>query len=424
MISFVPESLQADIIESINDLHFLKGNIEEIEFSVFQKLEESADEYDCEISENSMVCLSVGEDDFPLISVREFLDMAKCKAHLKINDAQSYAKSCNEVYFLLDVRDYATLELLSNTFPKKDVPITELEKTVILDGVKYKVGLFHGFCIYHLLVEESGNFDKYCPSYSSYDYFIRVHCDGENIKQNVADSLASAYAFELQSSFDIILPFSSGRIDDEFVDYSTESLLGREAQMFPLIYGNGATELLELYNTAKNTFDVDFKILGLTKVIEYIAPTIAQKELIERVTLKLSSPGIFAPTAAFISELGAIYDKHRNTTTKDFELIKLSIVTAVTVDDIWDTLPGFVKGKQVKPVDESDCSALLGKIAEHIYSTRNEIAHAKANYEKRGTECPAREKASFCKMLEIIAIRCIRWFAIQPEEKRVVPHEK
>ena len=143
MISFVPESLQADIIESINDLHFLKGNIEEIEFSVFQKLEESADEYDCEISENSMVCLSVGEDDFPLISVREFLDMAKCKAHLKINDAQSYAKSCNEVYFLLDVRDYATLELLSNTFPKKDVPITELEKTVILDGVKYKVGLFH-----------------------------------------------------------------------------------------------------------------------------------------------------------------------------------------------------------------------------------------------------------------------------------------
>ena len=106
MISFVPESLQADIIESINDLHFLKGNIEEIEFSVFQKLEESADEYDCEISENSMVCLSVGEDDFPLISVREFLDMAKCKAHLKINDAQSYAKSCNEVYFLLDVRDY------------------------------------------------------------------------------------------------------------------------------------------------------------------------------------------------------------------------------------------------------------------------------------------------------------------------------
>ena len=424
MISFVPANLQADIIKSITDLHFLEGDIEEIDFGVFQKIEESADEYDCEISENSMVHLAVGEDDFPLISVREFLDMAQSITHLKINNSQSYARSCNEVYFLLAPRDYATLELLSNTFPEKDSPLTELEKSVMIDGVTYKVGLFHGFCIYHLLVEKSGNFDKYCPSYSSYDYFIRVHCDGGNIKQEVADSLASAYAFELQSSFDIILPFSSGRIDDDFKDYSAESLLGRETQMFPLIYGSGATELLELYNTAKNTFDVDFKILGLTKVIEYIAPTIAQKELIEKVTLKLCSPGIFAPTAAFITELGSIYDKYRNTTTRDSELIKLSIVTAVTVDDIWTALPSFIKGKQSKPIDETDRGALLERIAEHIYSTRNEIAHAKANYEKRGTECPAKEKASFCKMLEIAAIRCIRWFAIQPEEKRVVPHEK
>lgn len=34
---------------------------------------------------------------------------------------------------------------------------------------------------------------------------------------------------------------SSGRIDDEFVYYSTESLLGCEAQMFPLTYGNGTS---------------------------------------------------------------------------------------------------------------------------------------------------------------------------------------
>lgn len=76
---------------------------------------------------------------------------------------------------------------------------------------------------YHLLVEESGNFDKYCPSYSSYDYFIQVRSEEKNINQKVADALASAYAFELQSSFDMLLPFSVGRIDDEFVDNSTEA---------------------------------------------------------------------------------------------------------------------------------------------------------------------------------------------------------
>lgn len=194
--------------------------------------------------------------------------------------------------------------------------------------------------------------------------------------------------------------------------------------MFPLIYGNGAAELLDLYNIAKNTTDIDFKILGFTKVIEYIAPTIAQKELIEKVSLKLSSTSVFNPNAAFVAELGAIYDKYRNTTTKDSELIKLSITTAVTVDDLWDVLPDFIKGKQLKPSNEQDHILTLSKISEHIYSTRNEIAHAKANYEKRGTECPNNEKRAFVKMLEIAAIRCIRWFALQPEEKRVVPSTK
>ncbi len=424
MLSFSPENLKDEIIDAIKILKFLDGDFDGIEFSDFLNIDEDIEEYDCEIDENSNVSLHIGEDDYPQITVGEFINIARQKSNLKINDAQSYAKSKTEVYFLLDVRDYSTFELLSNTFVAKDTPMVQLEKSIILDGIEYTVGLFHGFCIYHLLVEESGNFDKYCPSYTSEDYFIRVKTKTESIKLKEADSLASAYAFELQSSFDIILPFSSGRIDDEYTDYSTESLIGRENQMFPLIYGNGATELLEIYNTAKNTYDVDFKILGLTKVIEYIAPTIAQKELIEKVTLKLSSSSVFAPTAAYISELGAIYDKHRNTTAKDSELIKLSIITAVTVDDIWDVLPVFIKNKLEKPKVEAECNALLEKIAEHIYSTRNEIAHAKANYEKRGTECPNKEKSSFSKMLEVVAIRCIRWFAIQPEEKRVVINMK
>ena len=223
MISFVPEKLKADLMDAITKLHFLEGDIEEIEFDIFEKTDESADEYDFEITENSTVCLHIGEDNYPQITVSEFLEMAKCKTHLKINDAQSYAKSDNEIYFLLDVRDYSTLELLSNTFTEEDIHQTEMEQTVVIDNVKYTVGLFHGFCIYHLLVEESGNFDKYCPSYSSYDYFIQVRSEEKNINQKVADALASAYAFELQSSFDMLLPFSVGRIDDEFVDNSTEA---------------------------------------------------------------------------------------------------------------------------------------------------------------------------------------------------------
>lgn len=424
MISFVPESLKTDLAEAIEKLAFIDGDIEGIEFGAFENLDEMINEYDCEINEDSIVYLNLGGDDGPVLSVSEFLKMVQCLPNSRINDVQSYARTDNEVYFLLEFNDASTFELVSNTFKEDYLPETVLEHTAVLDGIKYTIGLFRGVCIYHLLVKESGNYTKYFPSYSSYDLFIKVHSDEKNISQRVADELASAYAFEIQSSFDLNLPFSSGRIDEEYIDYTTDSLRDRETQMFPLIHGKGAAELLNLYNIAKNTGDIDFKILGYTKVIEYIAPTIAQKELNEKVSLKLTSPDVFTPTAAYISELGLIYEKHRNTTTKDSELIKLSIKTAVNVDDLWDFIPAFLRGTQEKPTNEADSLSLLDKISESIYSTRNEIAHAKANYVKRSTECPFKEKDAFWKMLEKAAIRCIRWFALQPEDKRVVPYEK
>lgn len=52
--------------------------------------------------------------------------------------------------------------------------------------------------------------------------------------------------------------------------------------------------------------------------------------------------------------------------------------------------------------------------------TRNETAHAKANYEKHGSECPENEKDNFSRLLDYIAVRCVRWYGLQPEEKRVV----
>jgi len=426
MVVFSPQEIKESLISAINKLNFLEGDIAGIEFKKLSNLDEN--EYDdLTIDEQSPVCLYVGEDNYPSITANQFIVMAKAKNQLKINDTQSYAKSDHEVYFLLNVFDYSTQQLLDNSFrvsgslaEENEFPITILEKETIIEGKIYHSGLFNGFCIFHLLVEESGDFDEYNPSYSSYDFFVKISCEDQSIDMGIADTLANAYVFELQSSLNILLSFSSGRIDPFIDDRSDETLLGLETNLFPLVYGVGAANLLNLYNTAKNTVDLDFKILGFTKVIEYIAPTITQKELIENVSLKLTSPCVFKPTATFISELGAIYDKYRNTINKDSELIKLSILTAVTLPEVWEIVPGFIKGKQTELPDELQYGIWLEKIADCIYSTRNEIAHAKANYEKRGTECPPKYKDDFCMMLDTVAVRCIRWFALQAEEKRVV----
>ncbi len=63
---------------------------------------------------------------------------------------------------------------------------------------------------------------------------------------------------------------------------------------------------------------------------------------------------------------------------------------------------------------------MLCILSQAISDTRNYIAHAKANYRNKGLECPEDEKERFIIVLRIIARQCIRWFANQPDSKRVL----
>jgi hypothetical protein len=78
------------------------------------------------------------------------------------------------------------------------------------------------------------------------------------------------------------------------------------------------------------------------------------------------------------------------------------------------------KAQSILSLDDSLKVSCIENLITAIYDTRNEIAHTKANYEKKGKECPGKHKEQFSKILDVIAVRCIRWFAIQSEDKRVV----
>ena len=224
MLNFSPATVKDDIIQSIKKLDAISGDIEDITFSEFLDINES--EYDdISIDENSTVTIYIGEEDYPSVTVGQFINMAQAKDKLKINRSQSYAKSDHEVFFLLDITDYNTIELLSNTFRGMGYYAGDynhvnsiLNKDAKIDDNIYHICLFNGFCIYHLLVEESGNHDEYYPSYSSADCFVKVSCDTHIIDMRIADELASAYVFELQATLNILLPFSSGRLENDWDD--------------------------------------------------------------------------------------------------------------------------------------------------------------------------------------------------------------
>lgn len=428
MIKFNPESLRDDIVTILEKFDFLEGEIEGVTFNEIMD-KDCYEDYDVDITEETKICLFIGADDSPYVSFEFLKNIFNKWENSKINEAQSYAKNTDEIYFLLNTEDYdsfmflETLKTSGNSVVKTTEPgVSIWEKQINIDNKNYMVSLYNGICLYHLKVEESGNYDKYLPSYSQGDYFIKVVCD-DVLDIQVADSLASSFMFEIYSTHNLRLEFSNGRPDPEFFDYDELDLSEKPLEIFPLIYGRGMKEIIEIYNKAKTTYDEDYKILSFTKVIEYIAPTVANEKLYEAVRLKLTSPDVFSPTSKFINELGEIYKKYQNDICKDLELLKLAIFTVLYFDEIHSKFPVYLQRKNfsdIKNIDENTQQEYMEILAEAIYDTRNEIAHAKANYKKKGKECPQKQKNEFVEMLDYIAVKCIRWFSMQPEEKRVI----
>ena len=98
-------------------------------------------------------------------------------------------------------------------------------------------------------------------------------------------------------------------------------------------------------------------------------------------------------------------------------------MTVTQLSDVWNCLPKYIKPKNHKSIemlDEDKKKICIENLVAAIYDTRNEIAHAKANYEKKGLECPGEDRVQFSEVLDRIAVRCIRWFAMQPDERRIV----
>lgn len=427
MVTFEPMDLESQVKSAIEKLEFLSGSIEDIEFNEFSA-EDLNDNYDVVINADSEVCLCIGQGDYPITTVDFLLNICEKLSESRLNESQSYAKNQNEVDFLLTVDDYDTMMILEGLERSNNPVVCKLKtgvyfwtNNVVVDNKTYEIALFKGICLYHILVEQSGNHDKYLPSYCENDYFVRI-VSQDILDMKVADDLAVSFVFELQSTHGLVLSFSSGRPDFEDTYYEENELSKEPYEIFPLLYGRGINEILSLYNKSKIVWESDYKILCLTKVLEYISPTIAQEKLYECVRLKLSSPTVLSPTSDYINELGMIYSKNQSDISKDSELIRLAVITVTDLEEIWDDISFLLKqgkNKRFSDLDELEKKGCLESLSTIIYDTRNEIAHAKANYAKKGTECPEKNKSQFSKALDKIAIRCIRWFAMQADDKRV-----
>jgi hypothetical protein len=426
VIEFKDEQLKIEIFK-ILDLFIafdIDGTIENIEFS---EILEETNNNDISISIESEVEIYLYNSDCFSITVKELLMFGHQMEDGTLDEDKTRAYTKKEIDYLVRTSDYDTNILLDKLFSsdnaivnKKNTGISLWENKINYDGQMYEICLFKGITIYNFLVQKSNDYDKYCPPILPNDVFILIKSN-DIVNYNVAQELADALIFELCSSYDIRLLYSS-RPDIEYSEYEyDDTICQNNFSIFPLINGKGIRGILQIYNKSITTDDYDFKILCLSRVIEYVSPTVSRENLNNSVLQKLSSPKIFKPDSEYILELEHIF-KETEIYRRDNELIKLTLTQIVDISEILDILPKCICAKKTdnKTLDEKGKKELLEKISNCITDTRNEIAHAKANYNKKGNECPEEQKEELVNILNIIARQVIRWFSRQPEEKRMI----
>lgn len=289
-----------------------------------------------------------------------------------------------------------------------------------LDEKEVTCALVKKFTLFGPAIAASGTYDKYLPPVLDDDLFVEIRFSG-GIQEKEARALFEAYVFELSSSLGVDLA-ESPRPDivDEDPDLYDHGIYLSETRLRPLLSGKGMMELLALYNRAIAAPN-EVKILYLTKVIEYVAQTVVEERANEAIRTKLLSSRSLNPDAAYLAELRAVVEEQRHF-RKDREAVRQTTINCCEAGDLARLAPLFlIKLRDISPSDPpKKREAALAELGASLYATRNRIAHAKANYEPTGEECPEDQLADFVECAKLAAQQSVRWYHSRHEDARVL----
>jgi hypothetical protein len=273
--------------------------------------------------------------------------------------------------------------------------------------------LHFGLCV----VLKDYFYDKYFPPMSEEEFFLEVRhtaaCDSE-----AAVAAAYAYLFELNTSLGLNVSEwpRMAEVDDQDYpeDQEIEQLRERATRLRPLLSGPGMHTLLREFNRGSVAPDAEAALFPFVKCIEYVSATVVRERQYEDLRRRLLTSEALNPTASFMDGLLALFEENRQF-TKDFEALRLTVERCCDPLILAKHAPEFLTVLRVvspssKPAERRQA---LGELSSCLSATRNQLAHAKANYELTGKECPASELWSLVACAKLAAEQCICWYASQ-----------
>ncbi|HEY5556270.1 hypothetical protein [Acetobacterium sp.] len=371
------------------------------------------------IDENYIISVCLDESDFNLeMTLIEFIDLIEeTKESKMIKNIKCISnKHCLIRNKLTEINEFEEYMRISNLL-EHTLEIFKIESEI--KGIKFSCAIKKGITLFGILVHLANNYSDYLPSVLGEDIFIEISFCDERLTEKQIEEIYNAYCFEIGASHGIYLT-PSPRPEDDFDEFDYEDSDDNDYILRPLMLGPGMMEIQKLFNQANEVNDnPDYSIIQYTKIIENVSQTVIREGITQLAYTKLMSSKALCPDADYIRELETLFIENKQKYEKDKEAINATIEKCCDIFEISEYAPKFLdKVKNLKEninrqnsKKEPLIKAALESLAEKITATRNSIVHAKANYALTGKECPEEDKTEFAKMLRIVSIQVIRWFA-------------
>ncbi|HEU0144222.1 MAG TPA: hypothetical protein VFQ47_05515 [Nitrososphaera sp.] len=284
------------------------------------------------------------------------------------------------------------------------------------DGVS--IGYVHNNFLVAFAAIKNGAFHEYYRPTNYTAIEIRYINPDDRFPREIESKLVDSFLFELAATHN--LHFSKSQFETEFdsVDDPFEGEFDEETglKLRPLETFNDG---MRLYLAALQVADPELRFLSLFKVLEYFAPVVFSLEENDAIRRKLDSPLALAPDGNYIQsviELVRSLERRKN----DKEMIKTLFVTCIDVLELSKYLPPPRRQPLNYESKRAEIDNFNRNLAEVVVATRNQVAHAKSNYQPQGNELRSEEIPEFNEFLRLAAAQTIRWYNRLPEHQKIL----
>lgn len=189
--------------------------------------------------------------------------------------------------------------------------------------------------------------------------------------------------------------------------------------------------MLKLYVDAQTLNNEDLKFLVFYKIIEYISPSISKKQAYEMLSKKLDMHILRTRDYRFYDSIIDIV-RHFDNSMRDNELAESVLIECCDILSLSDLIPTSIRKQLSKDyqirndikwtyetVSDSQILNLKKRMAEYLTATRNNIVHAKSNYNPTGKECPEMDMEMMNNFMQQLCYAIIMWNDRQSDEMKL-----